>query len=379
MATRPTEKSGQPATSAKPLDPSSTLDKAAAHARTEGPVRVATASGEVWVVAPKGRLGNAPGPFDEAAEGLLEPPLARAAYSDRTAWLMAVLSQLAYQHFERGDDERKALQATLADAGIELVTWFDAPATGTQAFLARSPGRFAALVFRGTEKDMKDILTDLDARFLDTAAGKTHRGFATAFESISSQIEEALSSDLDDSEPVYLAGHSLGGALATVAAQELGRKRLIAACYTYGSPRVGTAEWSDAVKAPVYRVVNGADGVPTVPGNIVLRWILVNAPMIPLLGWLKGPFERIVKTGWVGYQHVGDQRFLGGLVEAPYLKSGSAVFLSRLRMLVVSPVIGLFRGLSQGKFNYREFSGFYTDHAISAYVAKLRKIALERN
>ena len=34
-------------------------------------------------------------------ESLLEPPIKRAAYSDRTAWLMAVMSSLAYIRFEQ--------------------------------------------------------------------------------------------------------------------------------------------------------------------------------------------------------------------------------------------------------------------------------------
>lgn len=33
-------------------------------------------------------------------EDLLTPPTRRAAYSDRTAWLMAQFSKLAYEKFE---------------------------------------------------------------------------------------------------------------------------------------------------------------------------------------------------------------------------------------------------------------------------------------
>ena len=37
-------------------------------------------------------------PFDQ--KELLQPPVGRAAYSDRTAWLMAEMSRLAYLKFE---------------------------------------------------------------------------------------------------------------------------------------------------------------------------------------------------------------------------------------------------------------------------------------
>ena len=36
---------------------------------------------------------------------LLEPPIARAAYSDRIAWLMADLSALTYEKFEGTDTD----------------------------------------------------------------------------------------------------------------------------------------------------------------------------------------------------------------------------------------------------------------------------------
>jgi len=39
----------------------------------------------------------------------------------------------------------------------------------------------------------------------------------------------------------------------------------IAACYTFGSPRVGTSKFDRLVKCPHYRVVNSWDLVPGVP------------------------------------------------------------------------------------------------------------------
>ncbi len=43
-----------------------------------------------------------PAVFDE--KSLLAAPVRRAAYSDRTAWLMAAMSELAYFKFEGGED-----------------------------------------------------------------------------------------------------------------------------------------------------------------------------------------------------------------------------------------------------------------------------------
>ena len=54
-------------------------------------------------------------------EELLSPPIKRAAYSDRTAWLMAKMSKLAYLPFENDDAE---LKAALSEANFELIKWF---------------------------------------------------------------------------------------------------------------------------------------------------------------------------------------------------------------------------------------------------------------
>ena len=62
----------------------------------------------------------------------------------------------------------------------------------------------------------------------------------------------------------YITGHSLGGALAQIASAALIRDNL-ATCYTFGSPRVGTAGFDEQVKCPHYRVINNWDLVPGLP------------------------------------------------------------------------------------------------------------------
>ena len=96
--------------------------------------------------------------------------------------------------------------------------------------------------------------------------------------------------------PVYLTGHSLGGALAMMATAELSNheddklRDSIAACYTFGSPKVGNRSFDQFVKVPLYRVTNGIDLVPAVPL-------------------------------WFGYRQVGDTRYFGRLGVAPLRRS----------------------------------------------------------
>lgn len=62
---------------------------------------------------------------------------------------------------------------------------------------------------------------------------------------------------------LYITGHSLGGAMATIAASRLKDK---ATClYTYGSPRVGSRTFVKSFDVPHYRHVNNNDVVVKVP------------------------------------------------------------------------------------------------------------------
>jgi len=70
--------------------------------------------------------------------------------------------------------------------------------------------------------------------------------------------------------PIYITGHSLGGALAQIAGAVLGSDQ-VAACYTFGAPRVGNFYFDLWVKVPSYRVMNYADIVPQIPLPIVYR------------------------------------------------------------------------------------------------------------
>jgi triacylglycerol lipase len=86
-----------------------------------------------------------------------------------------------------------------------------------------------------------------------------HEGFAGALDGVWKHIAPVLA-DLEG--PVFYAGHSLGAALATLAAV----RRAPAAVYTFGSPRVGDARFAAAAATlPIYRVVDDADLVATVP------------------------------------------------------------------------------------------------------------------
>ena len=126
------------------------------------------------------------------------------------------------------------------------------------------------LAFRGTA-DLRNWLTDLDWPKIPLywAAGKVHRGFNTALESVAEQLDAAIHPE--DPRRLWITGHSLGGALAMLFALRLKirRGREVAGVYTFGQPRLGNIPFSlgydDALKARTFRVVHAEDIVPRVP------------------------------------------------------------------------------------------------------------------
>jgi hypothetical protein len=198
------------------------------------------------------------------------PPLdpATSGFSAANAWWLAELSRLVYRH----DVEEPATAVTpartsfLEQAGLRQVAFFNAYDAG-KGFIVESvrAPHFSALVFRGTEQDVGHYWRDLDTVTVafPGGVGEVHRGFHTAFATVWADVERALA---QLAGPVFYAGHSLGGAIATLAAARKPPRAL----YTFGSPRVGDAAFVASLDhVAVHRVVHGHDPVAAVPPEIL--------------------------------------------------------------------------------------------------------------
>jgi len=141
----------------------------------------------------------------------------------------------------------------------------DDPITDTQV-LVQIHARVAHVIFPGTAS-LRDARTDAQIRKMEWLhAGKVHRGFMRAYGMIAQKLITALA----EADEIYLAGHSLGGALATLAADDLAELGWnIQGVYTFGSPRVGNWEFARRYNARLaertFRVTNAGDPVPWVP------------------------------------------------------------------------------------------------------------------
>jgi len=174
---------------------------------------------------------------------------------ENALWLME-MSRLVYRHeAPEANPHTPPRSQFLANVGFRQVKFFEDRETSTEAFLVRRD-EFAVLAFRGTERVPKDVITDI---LFNVGKDEIHHGFEVAFKSVWDEIEPQLNA-LDC--PVYYTGHSLGAALATIAAF----KRAPKATYTFGSPRVGKKKFADALhNADIYRIVDDLDEVTMVP------------------------------------------------------------------------------------------------------------------
>jgi hypothetical protein len=203
--------------------------------------------------------------------------------------------------------------------------------TDTQASIfADLSAKVLVASFRGTEQiKIQDILTDINlkqAPFFPTSTSTStsasskmapltdalvHSGFLAAFRSVQPAVLQILNSTLCMTEAgaeagaeekeweIYVTGHSLGGALATLFSLDLGRikaglvdnaplssdpakpyayapdglfartlQRAQVTVYTYGAPRVGCPKFVrlyDSLCGTTFRIVNSYDIVARMP------------------------------------------------------------------------------------------------------------------
>ncbi len=180
------------------------------------------------------------------------------SFSLINAWWLAEVSTLVY-----ADEE--FVRSRLARAGLAEVKFFDK--VSTQCVVA-SNGKFAIVAFRGSEiwkkrekidlnQMVADLKADVDIRLTDwQPGGKVHRGFWEALTEVWPDLLPYIRALDDKGCKIWITGHSLGGALATLCGGLYGN---IQGVYTFGSPWVGNEEFKQHVTVKVYRIVNSED------------------------------------------------------------------------------------------------------------------------
>jgi len=214
----------------------------------------------------------------------------------------------------------------------------------TQALTQVLPDGRTLVAFPGSAS-LRDWLTDFNIWRKpwepgDPFAGGdqlVHRGFRSAYRSIHDELETRL----PHGASLVLTGHSLGGALATLAASALDGLFHIDTVITFGSPRVGNRKfavhYNSRFGERTARVVNAHDPVPYSP-------------------WRFGR-----------YRHVATQVFLPGAggvrIDEPF-----QVMAGELASLVTAERHSAFGIAAESKL-------IVEHHHLSRYIAKLEALA----
>jgi hypothetical protein len=190
-------------------------------------------------------------------------------FNNTNAWWLSEFSRLIYARGNRaaGDTcQTTARNRFLHRVGFEE-RWFYNGRYVQCAIIRPLPElkkSYSILVFRGTRRGFSNWMFILNF-FLSRwpTGGRVHHGF----KNVMLQAWEEIQPQLDSfSGPCFYTGHSLGGALAVLAAT----LKKPQAVYTFGAPRLADAVFLQSARhLQIYRLVNSKDivaSVPPIPG-----------------------------------------------------------------------------------------------------------------
>ncbi|RCV49205.1 lipase family protein [Marinitenerispora sediminis] len=156
------------------------------------------------------------------------------------------------------------------------------PLEDTEGFVAASD-RMIVVAFRGTEPaELRDWLSDANAAQVPHSArrGRVHSGFAQALDAVYPELHEAVTAARTDGQSLWFTGHSLGGALAMLAAARMyfdDPDLLADGVYTFGQPRTCDPElataYDEAFRGRMFRFVNNNDIVAQLPPEPLYRHV----------------------------------------------------------------------------------------------------------
>ncbi len=209
------------------------------------------------------------------------------SWQQRPAWVLANFSHIAYfpaakiRDFMRQLRAEKTLIYDHDGAQAFLALWPDKAilsyrGTQVQELPGKEPGFFRRLLIRWFIRlplnplsllfPGNDVIADLkfiQVPFDQKSRARVHRGFLEELDKIWNQIHTDLEKYIAN-RSLYVTGHSLGGAMATLT----GMHRGCAGIITFGQPRTGR-RIRDAFKSAYHhRYVNGDDPVTRLPPRL---------------------------------------------------------------------------------------------------------------
>jgi len=183
-------------------------------------------------------------------------------YRGENALVLVDCARLSYT------PEAEISEAMQEQWGFQNFQFFNGPST--QAFIAANE-EIIIVSFRGTELTWEDLKSDAKTFLVPRPYGNVHHGFSDALQEVWAEMRDCINQFQDNKQTVWISGHSLGAALATLATAEflLVDGGAINGLYTIGQPRVGDGTFASNLDAACldrnFRFVNNNDVVTRVP------------------------------------------------------------------------------------------------------------------
>eukprot|EP01060_Flectonema_neradi_P034517 TRINITY_DN6072_c1_g1_i3.p1 TRINITY_DN6072_c1_g1~~TRINITY_DN6072_c1_g1_i3.p1 ORF type:complete len:2475 (+),score=365.76 TRINITY_DN6072_c1_g1_i3:1752-9176(+) len=249
--------------------------------------------------------GTAPS-FDNVTEAFMmirealqrRPKESKIAVEKKYGWLKKAGYSLVTKFTSKDGDTKRTLcrlSCSRYKAKTDNLDDENYPGQTTCWILKKGDSHYIS--FRGTilmqqgKTDLRNALTDITCCLTDMEVpgeGKVgvHKGFYKLWLNLREQIYRIMEENPEVKEifypkssnnPLIFTGHSLGGALATLAALDFatdksGRSDRNIIVYNFGCPRIGNAAFAQLCEKYVpesYRIINKGDMVPIMPPNFV--------------------------------------------------------------------------------------------------------------
>ena len=192
------------------------------------------------------------------------------------AYWMARLSHAVYKNKKGSRSQDPDSAAILKDLRSEdkgFISVIGANKNSAQAILVEHE-KFLCMAFRGTN-ELSDWLDNINAFSTDVLFGSFHRGFwnsvADVWDKINGSYEELRKKK---KRPLFITGHSLGGAMAAIAAARfIHDDRPFISVYTFGQPRCAGRDaariFNTEAGGRCHRFQNNEDIVTRVPARLM--------------------------------------------------------------------------------------------------------------
>jgi hypothetical protein len=217
--------------------------------------------------------------------------------------------------------KKEGFKEYVASLGFKFEGGYWNTQTGAEFYVVSKDGD-GYITFIGTNEQKEWKEPNFDWHMIKTPLGKVHQGFYIYYLSMKAEIGKYIPAF----SKIYIQGHSLGGACATIAAREYILFNPTVA--TFGQPRVGNSTFVKKLSF-IKRYRNNNDIVPHVPPHI--------------------PF-------WRPYKHSKNEW---------YIDSNGGIKKNPLNIVkLAADISGLFKGITKKGVEFTE--DHYPQHYVNA-------------